>query len=243
MKILKNIFLFSITFLGFIKFLCAKESHFIQSRDDFFPRCFVTKNNFHNLPAPSKFHTNNNLLKKSNKNIFAIGQRMIFEGYIVDENCVPVQNAVVKIWQKNNYGRYYDGFPKNKINGDAFEIQKNLNSHNQFFTGTGSVTTDNLGYFHFISLVPCLDSKMNSRCIPEIEISVLPQQSLYNGFEGRVLIPELDRISKRKIMILNNYDYSEEYIADLKEINNNYFRYRYDIVIQTKKGVKNLRKH
>jgi hypothetical protein len=84
---------------------------------------------------------------------------------------------------------------------------------------------------------------MNSRCIPEIEISVLPQQSLYNGFEGRVLIPELDRISKRKIMILNNYDYSEEYIADLKEINNNYFRYRYDIVIQTKKGVKNLRKH
>jgi hypothetical protein len=128
MKILKNIFLFSITFLGFIKFLCAKESHFIQSRDDFFPRCFVTKNNFHNLPAPSKFHTNNNLLKKSNKNIFAIGQRMIFEGYIVDENCVPVQNAVVKIWQKNNYGRYYDGFPKNKINGDAFEIQKNLSS-------------------------------------------------------------------------------------------------------------------
>lgn len=232
---IKNIFLIAIIFSLFFfeKQNCLKASEFIQSREDFFLKCFPDKSNFHSIPMPKKFHPNNNLLKDSNKNIYAIGQKMILEGYIVDQNCTPIPNAIVKIWQKNNFGYYQNGFDKKNLSKDAFEIQKKINHHNQFFIGNGVSTTDNLGYFHFITLVPCLDTKTSSKCIPEIEISV---SSGFNKnasrFEGRILIPEIDRKNKNKIFLLNKHYFQKEYIADLLEFKKNYLRFRYDVCLK-----------
>ena len=208
-------------------------------REDFFHGCVPNINNFHELKRPKIFFSSNNLLKKSNINIYAIGEKMVLEGYVVNQNCVPIPNAVIKIWQKNNYGFYQDDFNKNSLNGNAYQIQKKLNSYNQYFTGNGVATTDNTGYFHFITLIPCLDAKISSKCVPEIEMSV--HSADYKNFEGRILIPEIDRCSKNKLLLLNKYNFDEKYVAELIACKkDNLTRFRYNISLYGKNG---YRKH
>jgi protocatechuate 3,4-dioxygenase beta subunit len=220
-----------------------EKNNFFQSREDFFPNsCEITTENFHNLPRPKKFFSNNNLLKKSNKIHYAIGQKIIFEGYILDKDCNPIQNAIVRIWHKNNYGFYQENFNFNNIHKDsAYNIQKKLNQYNPSFTGNGTISTDNSGYFQFITINPCLDAKSEIGCIPEIEINVsYLQNNKKIKFDGRVLIPDVDRISSSKIVTLNKYHYDKRYIADLKEFRKEYFRFQYNITLNEKI---NYRKH
>jgi len=210
-------------------------------RKEFLPNsCKILYNNGHNIPKPNKFHKNNNLLKKSNKNSFAMGQKMILEGYILDKNCNPIQNATVKIWQKNNFGIYQDENYLKNLNHHKDNPQEYVNNYNPNFTSNGSISTDNTGYFYFITLVPCYDSK-NESCSPEIEISVSDIDSKKStGFEGHILIPEIDRVSINKYKLLNKNNFDEDYIADLKEFRPEYLKFQYNISIDY---AVNYRKH
>ena len=51
---------------------------------------------------PQNYSHNNNLRRKSGSPFFAKGQFLYIEGFVFDVVGVPVENAVVKIWQTNH---------------------------------------------------------------------------------------------------------------------------------------------
>ncbi len=90
----------------------------------------------------------NNLLRKAGGALRAGGSYLQITGVVVDENCLPVQGAVVEIWQADAIGHYeweydVDGYWQVPVAG------KDNN-----FLFSGSAHTDNLGQFNFLTIFP-----------------------------------------------------------------------------------------
>ena len=62
---------------------------------------------------PQNFSKTNNLRRKTGSPFMAKGKFLFIEGFVFDVVGVPVENAVVKIWQTNNFG-YYNHLVVNK---------------------------------------------------------------------------------------------------------------------------------
>ena len=71
-----------------------------------------------------------------------IGERIVVQGRVFDENGFPVPNTLVEIWQANACGRYHH-------EGDQHDAPIDPN-----FRGTGRVVTDKDGYYKFITIMP-----------------------------------------------------------------------------------------
>ncbi|MBQ4874678.1 MAG: dioxygenase [Rickettsiaceae bacterium H1] len=105
--------------------------------------CEITPEIYHGNKVPKHFNHSNNLRRLTGSPYGARGKLIYISGKITDKNCVPVQGAIVSIWHFNAYGEYqYDEVDYNKPN-----IDKN-------FAGSGLTTTDNLGYYNFITIFP-----------------------------------------------------------------------------------------
>jgi protocatechuate 3,4-dioxygenase beta subunit len=72
----------------------------------------------------------------------AMGERIIVEGRVVDEDGRPVPHTMVEIWQANSAGRYHHARDQH----DA-----PLDPH---FTGIGRVFTDAEGRYRFVTVKP-----------------------------------------------------------------------------------------
>jgi protocatechuate 3,4-dioxygenase, beta subunit len=73
----------------------------------------------------------------------AKGQVILVRGRILDENCQPVENALVEIWQANEGGRYsHEGDAANPIPLDPY------------FEGWGEMTTGTDGNYGFKTIKP-----------------------------------------------------------------------------------------
>jgi protocatechuate 3,4-dioxygenase, beta subunit len=73
----------------------------------------------------------------------ANGQVIFVRGRILDENCRPVENALVEIWQANEGGRYsHEGDAANPIPLDPY------------FEGWGEMATDANGEYGFKTIKP-----------------------------------------------------------------------------------------
>ena len=86
-------------------------------------------------------NSTNNLRRKQGSPEFAAGDFITVEGKIVDSNCVPVEGAIVEIWQANALG----------INQYETHDYKKIDSN---FLESGSTLTDNLGYYSFLTILP-----------------------------------------------------------------------------------------
>lgn len=73
----------------------------------------------------------------------AEGSVILVRGRILDENCRPIENALVEIWQANHHGRY-------SHEGDA----ANPNPLDPNFEGWGEMTTDTDGSYGFKTIKP-----------------------------------------------------------------------------------------
>ena len=93
---------------------------------------------------PQNFATNNNLRRKPGSYFFAKGRFLYIEGFVFDVIGVPVENAVVKIWQANHFG-YYNHFVGNKEDFSKYHID---------FEGTGTCVTDSNGHYSFFTIIP-----------------------------------------------------------------------------------------
>lgn len=92
------------------------------------------------MPLP-EFANSNNLRRLTGSIYTARGMPIVIIGKVVDLNCVPIQNAVINIWQKNANGVY------------NFDIkQRRLWDKN--FSSTGTATTDNNGTFRVVTILP-----------------------------------------------------------------------------------------
>ncbi|AZZ37498.1 hypothetical protein CIK05_12070 [Bdellovibrio sp. qaytius] len=72
----------------------------------------------------------------------AIGEVVIVEGFVTDQNCVPVKNALVEIWQACHSGRYNHAADPNTA-----ELDPN-------FQYWGKAVTDEKGFYRFRTIIP-----------------------------------------------------------------------------------------
>ena len=93
---------------------------------------------------PQNFSHSNNLRRKTGSPFFAKGKFLYIEGFIFDLLGVPIENAVVKIWQTNNFG-YYNHLVIDKEDFTKYDID---------FEGTGTSITDSNGHYSFFTIIP-----------------------------------------------------------------------------------------
>lgn len=76
--------------------------------------------------------------------------KIFFTGIVRDKNCVPIANAVVKLAQVDEYGiKRYEKFSY------SFSKRYDLNfAHYSKFVGFAQASTDNRGFFSFVTSVP-----------------------------------------------------------------------------------------
>jgi len=82
---------------------------------------------------------------KGNKGI-AKGKQLLLSGIVSDENCKPIQGAVVEIWQANHFGKYHHEFD-------------NKGEEDPNFQGWGQAITNEKGEYKFKTIVPGLYAK------------------------------------------------------------------------------------
>ena len=99
---------------------------------------------------PEHFQPTNNLLRGSGKIASYCGEKIIISGKLVDQNCVPISDAKVYLWQTGCDGKYPYKPLKNRIDKNRLNLTKNTSS----FQGNGIATTDNNGNFYFITIRP-----------------------------------------------------------------------------------------
>lgn len=73
----------------------------------------------------------------------ALGESFILEGQVMGEDCMPLANALVELWQANTYGRYRHA----RDNRNGAKIDPN-------FYGLGRVKTNSKGEFEFKTIIP-----------------------------------------------------------------------------------------
>ncbi len=94
------------------------------------------------LSMPEKFNTTNNLVQKTGSFYAAFGEVLFLQGTITDSFNLPIEGAIVEIWQTNSAGKYQTLLDENSDLAD-----KNFNM-------SGRAITDNLGNYFFITIVP-----------------------------------------------------------------------------------------
>ena len=94
------------------------------------------------LSMPDSFGTTNNLAKKVGSFYRAFGEIIFVQGTITDSFRVPIDGVVIEIWQKNSAGKYHT-----LLEPDSEFVDK-------FFNMSGRTVTDNLGNYHFITIMP-----------------------------------------------------------------------------------------
>lgn len=94
------------------------------------------------ISMPEHFATSNNLAKKVGSFYRAFGEVIFVQGTISDSFGVPIEGAVIEIWQTNAAGKYHT-----LLEPDSEYIDK-------YFSMSGRTITDNIGNYHFITIMP-----------------------------------------------------------------------------------------
>ena len=71
-----------------------------------------------------------------------IGERIVVEGRVLDEDGRPVPNTLVEVWQANAAGRY-----AHRVDAHAAPLDPN-------FSGAGRTLTDERGHYRFVTIRP-----------------------------------------------------------------------------------------
>lgn len=94
------------------------------------------------LSMPDEFFTSNNLAKKSGAFYRAFGEVIFVQGTVQDSFGVPVEGAIIEIWQANAAGKYHS-----LLEAGSEYIDK-------YFNMSGRTITDNLGNYYFVTIMP-----------------------------------------------------------------------------------------
>ncbi|MGN7678794.1 MAG: protocatechuate 3,4-dioxygenase [Anaplasma sp.] len=98
---------------------------------------------------PLVFNLSNNLSRKPGSSTVADGELIYVVGRVTDAECRPLGNVNVFIWQADSRGFYSGGASASGTGSDAGSGTYDVN-----FSGSGKATTDNLGNFSFITVMP-----------------------------------------------------------------------------------------
>lgn len=84
----------------------------------------------------------NNLRRLSGSPFFAKGVPLYIEGRVFDISGRPIKNVIIQITQTNHYGSY------------NFLVEKTSAVHDPYFSSGGVATTNNLGEYSFLTIMP-----------------------------------------------------------------------------------------
>lgn len=94
------------------------------------------------LSMPDRFVTTNNLAKKTGSFYRAFGEVIFIQGTVTDSFSVPIEGVVIEIWQTNSAGKYHT------------LLEPNSEYIDKHFSMSGRAITDNMGNYHFITIMP-----------------------------------------------------------------------------------------
>jgi protocatechuate 3,4-dioxygenase, beta subunit len=94
------------------------------------------------LSMPDEFFTSNNLAKKSGAFYRAFGEVIFVQGTVQDSFGVPVEGAIIEIWQANAAGKYHS------------LLEPGSEYIDKYFNMSGRTITDNLGNYYFVTIMP-----------------------------------------------------------------------------------------
>jgi protocatechuate 3,4-dioxygenase beta subunit len=120
---------------------CASDHELL---DKYIANCHITPKvtPIDTYPGRTAIIPSNKLVLPAGKSVYASGQLLYISGRVFDENCVPVSDAIVDIWQANPEGKYVHA-----------SLGQRLTPY-PTFAGSGRAITDNLGRFTFFTLFP-----------------------------------------------------------------------------------------
>lgn len=128
-----------------------------------------------------KAEDSNNLTKSYASFNTAKGKKIMITGTILDKNCVPMSGAKVSIWQANIKG--------------VFQFKdKNPKYFDKYFRSSGSMITDNVGSFQFITVYPGKVGNFTPNIMFRIE------HSNFIPVETKMFFPEHDNSNTIKSM-------------------------------------------
>lgn len=94
------------------------------------------------LSMPEIFSTTNNLVKKTGSFYRAFGEVIFIQGAVTDSFGIPIEGVVIEIWQTNAAGKYHT------------LLELNSEYIDKYFSMSGKAITDNMGNYHFITIMP-----------------------------------------------------------------------------------------
>lgn len=134
----------SVFLIGMLTALPVQAQPYIDPapNDSFTLDCQPTPSLPETGKSPESRHIpkSNNLRRKTGMALKAKGQPVYIYGQLLDEDCVPIPDAVVELWHRDAKG--------NPPGSDALDPN---------FAGAGKTVTDNQGRFTFITIFPGTD--------------------------------------------------------------------------------------
>ena len=156
--------------------------------------CKITEQAANNY-EPAEFAKSNNLLRRPGQQAIFCGERVIIHGTVLDQNCVPVPDAKIYIWQVDCGGNYPYKPLKNSIDKELVNINTEMT-----FIGHGTATTNNKGEFHFITIYPKSVHELRPHVNIRVEHHRVGQTQVRLSLYGKKVTdlfvdPELSRIA------------------------------------------------
>lgn len=144
-----------------------------------FSNC-VTSKEMQTEPEPDKYMNYNDLTQISGDFENEYSNKILLRGIVVDKDCIPVPNAKILIWQRDEYGDYrYD----NRFATAYEKYDANYKMYSQF-KGNGTAFSNNTGKFSFITVKPSSSKIYN--IIDGINAKVVAPG--FNKFETKIFI-------------------------------------------------------
>lgn len=135
-----------------LAYILFSSSFAVSEPDKFYfnnlNRCEITEEQGNDY-EPEKFQPTNNLLRKPGQVALFCGEKILVHGKVLDEDCAPVSDAKVYVWQVDCGGRYPYQPLKDMIDEDLIDLNSDTT-----FTGNGVATTNNNGEFYFLTIYP-----------------------------------------------------------------------------------------
>lgn len=102
------------------------------------------------MVEPREFANYNDLSKEPGEFENEFFNKILIKGNIRDLNCVPIADAKIQLWQADEYNniRYIKQFAS-----DSENFQQNKAQYSEFI-GNAEATTNNLGQFHALTVIP-----------------------------------------------------------------------------------------
>lgn len=150
-------------------------------------------------PGSSKIVRTNNLRRKTGSGFFAKGKKIYIKGRVFDDNCVPVSNATIQIWQADYKGVFRDDV-------------SNPDEEDPYFAGSGETKTNNLGHFSFITVLP---GKTKDNPFPYANL--LAFKDKLGKIQTRVYLIDKFEVSQKKKLYKENNNNENNDVSEISK--------------------------